>query len=70
MSYECVHCSRLFNTDRGVLAHCRAKGHGCYQCDLCDDGDIFKNNDELAEVSKALSSAHLLLLPVKVTSLY
>ena len=56
MSYECADCNRSFNTDRGVLAHCRAKGHDCYQCDLCDDEDIvFKNEDQLDEVSRAVS---------------
>ncbi|KAM6501681.1 hypothetical protein JOM56_001658 [Amanita muscaria] len=50
MTYECVDCNRTFKTDHGVLAHCKAKDHECYNCELCDDGElVFKNEDEWDE---------------------
>ncbi|KIL61138.1 hypothetical protein M378DRAFT_26210 [Amanita muscaria Koide BX008] len=50
--YDCADCNRSFFTNRGLLAHCEAKGHEYYKCELCDtdDGDIvFMNKHELDE---------------------
>ncbi|KAM6501671.1 hypothetical protein JOM56_001648 [Amanita muscaria] len=50
--YDCADCNRSFFTNRGLLAHCEAKGHEYYKCELCDtdDGDIvFINKRELDE---------------------